>query len=293
MLPVIAPIDTDRRLAERCGIASQVWGRMMETNLPSSGAAAVTGASLVLCDDHVLFAQGLQGMLHPPHTVIAFARSTEQLLGVLSSVRPDCILLDLSMPGTNGIEALPQIRSVSPRSRVVIVTMFCDHRDLARECLRIGAHGFVPKSAGRDELLHAISAVLQGRHYISPLVPKNNDRCPALAPGLEHLTPRQLQILRLVGQPLSPVEIGRRLGLSAPTISTHIRLIRRRLGASSQEALLKLAVLLRLNDSVEVTLDSDSPAGRQAGPHQTATGTARFVGRRWDRFRPARIGDWP
>jgi DNA-binding NarL/FixJ family response regulator len=199
---------------------------------------------LVLADDHHLVVEGLRRLLQPRFDVVAVAYSGKELLGLLPRVRADCLLLDLSLPGVNGLDLMPDIRATQPGLKVVIVTMHVD-RVLADALMHAGADGFVPKDSGIAELEHAIDEVLKGRRYVSPSVPKYSNRAGL---GAEHagyalLTPRQLEVIRLVGQGKTTPEIAVILGVSQRAITFHRADIRRKLGIDSEWGLLRWAIL--------------------------------------------------
>ena len=124
-------------------------------------------ARLILTDDHDAMLRSLSGMLRTRYEITGLAHGGDELLALLRTASADCLLLDLAMPGRTGIELLPEIRLAAPAMRVVILTMHT-HPELIRAALRDGAHGFMPKDSGLDELAEAIDAVLGGAMWVSP-----------------------------------------------------------------------------------------------------------------------------
>jgi DNA-binding NarL/FixJ family response regulator len=203
-------------------------------------------ARLVIADDHHLVAEGIRGLVEREHDVVGVAHSGLELLTLLGGTEADCVLLDLSMPDGNGLELLPDLRALRPDLRILVVTQFVD-RVLAEAVLSAGAHGFIPKDAGSAELLEAIGEVLAGRRFLSRRVPTSTRRVAlgALHEGWAELTPRQQDIVRMIGEGLTSQEIGERLGLTHRTVSFHREKVRKKLGVDSQWGLLRVALLVR------------------------------------------------
>jgi len=202
---------------------------------------------LVIADDHRVVVQGLQQLLGTRFDIVGVAYAGDELLKVLEKTPSDGLLLDLSLPGRNGLDILPEIRALQPDLKVLVLTMHAD-RVLAEASIAAGALGFVPKDAGTDELELALQQVLAGRRYVSPRVPKSSHRVSldATHASLARLTERQQTILRLLGQGLSSADIGDRLGLSENTITFHRRRIRTILGLASEWELMRQAILIHL-----------------------------------------------
>jgi DNA-binding NarL/FixJ family response regulator len=202
---------------------------------------------LVIADDHRVVVQGLQQLLGGRFDIVGVAYAGDELLALLASTPSDALLLDLSLPGRNGLDILPEIRALQPDLKVLVLTMHAD-RVLAEASVAAGALGFVPKDAGMDELELALAQVLAGRRYVSPRVPKSSHKVAldAMHASLARLTERQQTILRLLGQGLSSAEIGQKLGLSENTITFHRRRIRAILGLATEWELMRQAILVHL-----------------------------------------------
>ena len=164
--------------------------------------------------------------------------------------QPDVLLLDLSMPHRNGLDLIPELVVAFPTLRILVVTMHLD-RTLAELALQGGAHGFIPKGASADELNNAIRDVLDGERYVSPKIPRRGFRDGAALddPALDRLTPRQRQVLDLIGQGRSTMQIAESLSLSPRTIDFHRAQIRKALGVSNELGLLRYAVMLGTRDT--------------------------------------------
>ena len=185
---------------------------------------------LILADDHEQLLQGLRTMLLPRYRIAGTARDGEELLALLRVVTADCLLLDLHMPGRSGLELLPDIRAAAPAMPVLIVTMHADPL-VAEAAVRAGAKGFLPKDSGAEEIGQAIDAVLAGVTWISPRVPAPAETSDALS-VITGLTPRQVEIARLMLAGRTPAQIGTELGLSELTVGFHRARIEKALGAA-------------------------------------------------------------
>jgi DNA-binding NarL/FixJ family response regulator len=201
----------------------------------------------VIADDHRLLVQGLQKMLGRQFDIVGVAYAGDELLGLLRSTPADCLLLDLSFPGRSGLDILPDIQALQPDLRIVVLTMHVD-RILAEAALAAGALGFVPKDSGMEEVEMALTEALAGRRYLSPRIPKftHGVGLDATHLSLSRLTPRQQEILRLLGQGKTSGEIGDSIGVTESTITFHRARIRKLLGLSSEWEMARFAILLHL-----------------------------------------------
>src|SRR5918993_578222 len=127
---------------------------------------------LLLADDHTLLLDGIRLMLAPEYELLGSVEDGQSLLTAARELKPDVILLDISMPLLNGIDAAHQLRRIAPSSKLIFVTMHAD-ADFVAEAFRAGASGYVLKRAAASELLTAIREVLRGNQYVSPLVTRN------------------------------------------------------------------------------------------------------------------------
>ena len=207
---------------------------------------------LIIADDHRLLVQGLQQILGKRYDVVGVAYAGDELLDLLRTTTADCLLLDLSFPGRSGLELLPDVHRIQPDLHVLILTMHVD-RILAEASLAAGALGFVPKDSGMEELEAALAEVLAGRRYLSPRVPKSSHRLglDAVHLSLSRLTPRQQEVLSLLGRGLSSADIAEHFGVSLNTVTWHRSHIRKALGLANEWELARFAILVHLatNDS--------------------------------------------
>ncbi len=219
-----------------------------------------------IVDDHHMLVQALRAMLEPHFDIAGEAFSGDQLLERLPAARADALLLDLQMPGRSGLDLLPDLTKSYPKLRILIVTMHVD-RVLADAALLAGAHGFIPKDSPVEELVVALNEVLAGRRYVSPNVPRVSNRVSLGAShlGLARLTPRQQQIVQLIGAGKTSEEIAEALGLSVHTIGFHRTNIRRALGIDSEWGLVRYAIL--------VSVGSEAAGDRGTEPQGDGPGT--------------------
>jgi DNA-binding NarL/FixJ family response regulator len=204
---------------------------------------------LLLVDDHHLLLEGLRLELKAEFEIIGMLACGAQVAEQCRRLLPDLVLLDLSLPDRSGLEVIADIRSANPDLKILMVTM---HRDrvLANACLQAGASGFVPKDAEVEELRSAMRQVLAGKRYISPLIPARPQKFSSedLAFPLAKLTPRQREVLRSLGEGKSTARIAAELHLSSNTVTFHRVRIRKALGIPSEWALLKYALMVKMED---------------------------------------------
>ena len=182
---------------------------------------------VLLADDHTLVRAGLRKLLEamPEVEVVGEASDGLALLALAGQLRPTLVLMDIAMPGLNGLEATARLARQSPDIRVLILSMH-QNEEYVRQALRHGAAGYLLKDAAPMELDLAIQAVLRGETYLSPAVSRGvvSDYVQRLrgeeTPGTQ-LTPRQREVLQLVAEGHSTKEIARRLDLSVKTVDTH------------------------------------------------------------------------
>jgi DNA-binding NarL/FixJ family response regulator len=198
---------------------------------------------VILADDHVMVAQGLGRLIAEVAELVAVVSDGQELVDSARTLRPDIIVSDLTMPKLSGLEAMRQIKADGSRARFIFLTIHTDAR-LAAQALRTGAAGYLLKQAAGEELLEALRTVMEGRTYLTPLITKDvlwtianltEDQTPAL-------TPRQLDVLRLIAQGKRMKEIAAELDLSVRTIEDHKAQLLRLLGVDSTAELVKFAV---------------------------------------------------
>lgn len=185
---------------------------------------------LLLVDDHTLLRQALRMMLEAQDSleIVGEATNGRDAVDAADRLRPDVVLMDMVMPGLNGIEATRQIVRHTPGARVLILTAYLED-DRLLEALRAGAAGYVVKKSDLDELLLAIQSVYRGNTYfsadVSAEIAVNEVMMQAKQPepkaGYELLTGREREVLQLIAEGASSKEISTKLAVSEKTVSTH------------------------------------------------------------------------
>lgn len=182
----------------------------------------------MIADDHTLFRDGLRALLNsiPDMEVVGEAETGEEVIARAAALQPDVVLMDIQMPGVNGIEATRQILLTSPHIGVIVVTMFEDD-DSVFAAMRAGARGYVLKGADQAEMLRAIRAVASGEALFGPAVAARlmkffSSPRPASPSIFPELTGREREVLNLIAQGRSNSEIAERLVLSPKTVRNHI-----------------------------------------------------------------------
>ena len=206
------------------------------------------GISVVIADDHQVVRSGLRLLLQGQADmhVVGEAGDADAALRMLDARRPDVLVLDLNMPGTPSLEALPDL--VRGGTRVVVLTMQ-DDPAFARQALQSGASGFVLKESASEELVSAIRAAAEGRTYLNPELGARlaaGPPEPSGPPG--DLTERELEVLRLLALGHTNAEISAQLYLSVRTVETHRAAIQRKLGLTTRAELVRYALDNRLVD---------------------------------------------
>lgn len=184
---------------------------------------------ILIADDHPTFRDGLRALLTaaPDMTLVGEAATGDEAVTIAASLQPDVILMDIQMPGTNGIEATRVILHASPHIGVLVVTMFEDDGSVFA-AMRAGARGYLLKGAKYDEILRAIRAVGSGEAIFSPaiavrLIAYFADARPAMPPQLfPELTDREREVLGLIAQGYRNAAIADRLYLSEKTVRNHV-----------------------------------------------------------------------
>jgi DNA-binding NarL/FixJ family response regulator len=184
---------------------------------------------VLIADDHPLFRDGVRTLLHsvPETEVVGEAATGEEAIAQAAALQPDVILMDLHMPGLNGIEATRTILNTSPHIGILVLTMF-EEDDSVFAAMRAGARGYLLKGADQAEILRATHAVSHGEAIFSPAIAQRLTQYFAalgqvpLPQAFPELTDREREILGLIAQGYSNGEIASRLVLSLKTVRNHV-----------------------------------------------------------------------
>lgn len=208
-------------------------------------------STIYLVDDHVMLREGLRAVLQAAgHSVVGESDDPTQALGALLQLRPDLLLLDLSLGGRSGFELLTELSRRELPVRVIVLTMSAAPRHIA-EALRLGAAGYVLKGSPSVELLAAIDNVRRGKRHLGGQVAELavqalSGELPA--DPLAQLSPRERQIVAMVVRGQSSSAIGLQLHLSPKTVDTYRSRLMQKLGVADLPSLVRLAVRLGLVD---------------------------------------------
>jgi DNA-binding NarL/FixJ family response regulator len=201
---------------------------------------------VLVADDHSVILAGLYSLLEGDFDVVGAVEDGQAVLEAAQRLKPDVIILDISMPLLNGIEAAVRLRKMVPQTKIIFLTM---HGDVAflKEAFRAGASGYVTKRSAASELVTAIHEVMKGHTYITPLLTREMMRSfldPAEPPdkASPSLTPRQREVLQLVAEGHSNKEIGAILKITTKTVEFHKFNLMRTLGIHTTAELTQYAL---------------------------------------------------
>lgn len=200
---------------------------------------------LIIADDHVMFAQGLESLLHDEFELLGTAGNGEELVESTLRLEPDVILVDISMPVLNGFDAVRRIKASGSDTRIIFLTMH-DDATLLSEAFRCGASGYILKQAAGEELVNAIKEVAHGNNYVSPLVTNLPDEPLPIHTQRATITPRQREVLELISHGLTMKEIASHLNISTRTAESHKYEMMQTLGVDSTAELIRYSLRLGL-----------------------------------------------
>ena len=206
---------------------------------------------VLLVDDHKIMRDGIKAILRhsDEFQVIGEAESGTEAVQICKHKRPDIILMDIGLPGLNGIETTTEILRHNPEAKIIVLSMYDDEHSVV-SAIRSGARAFVLKKASDDDLLDALRTVAKGGSYLSPQVSDrllqriqrgDLDSKPA-ASALSDLSPRELQVLRLVAEGKTSKEIAVMLDLGLQTVRSYRKTMMKKLGVNNVAGLTQLAL---------------------------------------------------
>ncbi|HEX3491736.1 MAG TPA: response regulator transcription factor [Streptosporangiaceae bacterium] len=197
---------------------------------------------VVVVDDHPVVRAGLRGMLapHPDIEVAGEASSADEAVAAVLEHRPDVVLMDLRMPGTDGVQATRLVLARQPQCRVVVLTTYDNDADILH-AVEAGASGYLLKDASPDELAQAIRAAAAGGSVLAPSVAA---KLVSRLRARPVLSPREVEVLRLVSTGQTNAEIGRALFISEATVKTHLLRAFGKLSVSDRTAAVTAALAL-------------------------------------------------
>jgi DNA-binding NarL/FixJ family response regulator len=240
-------------------------GRVLGPRPTSSAPASAYGrmVRVLLVDDHVVMRQALRMLLESQADleVVADVENGREAVSAVERLTPDVVLMDVVMPGLNGLEATRQIRRVSPSTRVVVLSGFVDEDQLL-EALRSGASGYIIKKSDVSELVLAIQTVHRGNSYFSSALSEGFDLAEVLfqakrtdqRSGVDVLTPREREVLQLIAEGYTNQGIANELYISVKTVEAHKAHIMAKLHARNRTDLIRYAIrkgIVRLESAEE------------------------------------------
>ncbi len=205
---------------------------------------------ILLADDHTILRAGLRMMLNaqPDFDVVGEAQDGRQAIQEAQKLQPDVILMDITMPDMNGIEATRQIKKLLPETKVLVLTMH-EHDEYVFQALRAGASGYMLKEAADTDLISALRVIQNGQFYLSPTAQSVmvGDYLQRVRTGEEKdsyssLTEREREILKLVAEGYTNNQIAERLIISPKTVDTHRTHVMDKLNLHSRAELVKYAM---------------------------------------------------
>lgn len=203
---------------------------------------------VLLADDHALFRDGIASLLATrSYDVVGQASSGAEAVQLAAELKPDLILMDIRMPGQNGLAATRLIKASQPDSRIVILTVSEDDADLF-EAIKSGAAGYLLKSLQAGQFFELIGAVLRGEAGLTPELASKilhefaRPAAPAAEPGPDDLTPREREVLGLVAQGATNAEVAARLVISENTVKFHMKNILQKLHARNRAEVVAFAL---------------------------------------------------
>lgn len=225
----------------------------LPTCMPARRPAQTTPVRrrILVVDDHAVLREGLTTQINrePDMVVCGEAVNAAEAVGAVARLTPDLVLVDINLPGRNGLELIRDIASLRPGLPVLVLSMH-DESHFAERVLRAGGRGYVSKQASSEALLAAIRRVLGGQIHLSDEVSTRllgslggkQQRAGPLSP-VELLTDRELEVFTLIGQAVETKEISRRLNMSGKTVEAHRASIKRKLQLKTGPELTRHAVL--------------------------------------------------
>ena len=205
---------------------------------------------IMIVDDHAVLREGIHYLCltASDFTLVGEAANGEDALELCYKLQPDLVLLDLMMPGMNGIATTKAMRKQCPEVKILILTSFTT-QDLVHQAIEAGANSYILKDASTEEIINAIRLTYHGLSIMSPDV---TEILAAIPPSDVTLTPRQLQVLKLMAQGLNNNQIGKTLSISTYTARFHVSEILSKLGVSNRTEAVSVALSRKLVQSQDL-----------------------------------------
>lgn len=207
---------------------------------------------LLVADDHEIVRKGLRQILAErfPQAVIDEVGSAAEIVSRIGYTKYDVILVDISMPGRSGLDAVRDIRSLSPDSRILVLSIFPEHQYAIR-AIKLGAHGYLNKSTASEQLVRAVEKLVQGGRFITPEIAEQlAEKIGEDQPGRPYdiLSDRELEITKMLAGGKTPTQIADELAISVKTVSTLRERILQKLNLKTTADIIRFAILEKLVD---------------------------------------------
>lgn len=205
---------------------------------------------LIIADDHSMVRQGVKSVIASQRSweLCGEADNGRAAIELAKKLKPDIAIIDISMPGLNGLDAIPALKAASPKTKVLILTMH-DSDSLADDVLQAGAHGYLLKSDAAELLPKAIATLSEGKTFLTPKIPPTPNWEASKAPASHdsgyfrfRLTPRERQIVQLLAEGKSNKDTAKTLGITLATVETHRKNILSKLQLRSPTDLVRYAI---------------------------------------------------
>lgn len=201
--------------------------------------------SILLADDHSMICEGIKKMLEPEFEVIACVKDGHALVKAAAELKPDLVLVDVGMPLLNGLDAVRGLKKLTPRVKVIFLTMNSDP-DIASEAMKIGASGYLLKNSEGNELLKAVRDAVRGTSYVTPQIRDAMEesfvRDPRSLGRPRQLSDRQREVLQMLAEGRRMQEVADILHISRRTVRFHKHQIMEELGIKTNAELVQYAV---------------------------------------------------
>jgi DNA-binding NarL/FixJ family response regulator len=205
---------------------------------------------IVIAEDHTILREGLRLLLssNPDFEVVSEAQDGLNAIRLVESLKPDIVLMDLSMPRINGLEAIQEIKQLSPSTKILVLTVHKDE-DHILSALKRGADGYIPKDATRSELMLAIENIFSGMSYLSPNISEKvlegyleGKKSVKSSTSWDTLSQREREVLELIAKHLKNKDIAQYLGISPKTVEKHRTNLMKKLDLHSTALLTAFAI---------------------------------------------------
>lgn len=207
---------------------------------------------ILLVDDHAMFRAGMKALLESEHgfEVVGEASTGDEGVDRVRDLKPDVVVMDLSMPGSNGLDATRRIAALGLKCRVLVLTVHAEEEYLV-PVVDAGASGYLTKTSADQDLTDAIRIVARGEVYLPPkatrlLLQQYKNATPESAPGLQELSAREREVMALTAEGFSSREIGEKLFISPKTVDTYRTRIMEKLGLNHRSELVRFALKVGL-----------------------------------------------